>query len=215
MVNAGPPATIGLNAVVHLVSEDIYIDIKFTSWGGSAGGFAYQRSTEGSVFPTPIVSITHPIGGAVFSAPANLTLRSTAEVSTGTVTNVSFFGNGATLGSGQIAPYSITASNLPAGDYALTAVATANGISATSSVVSVRIISPIATILSSPQIANGQFSFYYSTDPGLTYLIQNSSNLVNWTPIFTNTATTNPARFTESSNPNGFRFYRVGRMTNP
>ena len=34
--------------VVHLVSEDIYIDIQFTQWtgGGAGGGFAYVRGTK-------------------------------------------------------------------------------------------------------------------------------------------------------------------------
>jgi hypothetical protein len=42
-----PPATVGQSAVLHLIQEDIYIDIKFTSWGGSgtAGAFSYERST--------------------------------------------------------------------------------------------------------------------------------------------------------------------------
>lgn len=42
-----PPGTVGQNAVVHLIGEDIYIDIKFTSWAGAGagGGFSYVRST--------------------------------------------------------------------------------------------------------------------------------------------------------------------------
>lgn len=41
-----PPSTIGQDAVVHLVSEDIYIDIKFLSWSCCGrGGFSYERST--------------------------------------------------------------------------------------------------------------------------------------------------------------------------
>lgn len=41
-----PPGTVGVNAVVHLVAEDIYIDIRFDSWTGSSlgGGFAYTRA---------------------------------------------------------------------------------------------------------------------------------------------------------------------------
>ncbi len=44
-----PPDTtsiIGHDAVVHLISENIYIDIKFTAFtgGGPGGGFAYERS---------------------------------------------------------------------------------------------------------------------------------------------------------------------------
>jgi hypothetical protein len=40
-----PPDTVGRDAVVHLIDEDIYLDLKFTSWGGSGGGFSYVRST--------------------------------------------------------------------------------------------------------------------------------------------------------------------------
>ena len=42
-----PPSMVGRDAVVHLIQEDIYIDIKFTSWAASFGGgaFSYQRST--------------------------------------------------------------------------------------------------------------------------------------------------------------------------
>jgi len=42
-----PPGIVGRDAVLHLVEEDIYIDIKFTSWAASFGGgaFSYQRST--------------------------------------------------------------------------------------------------------------------------------------------------------------------------
>jgi hypothetical protein len=41
----GPPSTVGKDAVLHLVTENIYIDINFTSWGGSGGQFGYVRST--------------------------------------------------------------------------------------------------------------------------------------------------------------------------
>jgi hypothetical protein len=37
-----------LDMVVHLITDDIYLDIKFTSWtgGGNGGGFTYERSTD-------------------------------------------------------------------------------------------------------------------------------------------------------------------------
>jgi len=40
------------NAVVHLINSDIYLALTFTSWGGSAGVFSYQRSTPLAV-PEP------------------------------------------------------------------------------------------------------------------------------------------------------------------
>ena len=44
-----PPGVVGLNAVVHLIAEDIYLDIRMDSWNrGSTtgGGFSYYRAAE-------------------------------------------------------------------------------------------------------------------------------------------------------------------------
>jgi len=42
-----PPDLVGQNAVVHLITDDIYIDIRFTSWSCcGAGGFEYVRGAE-------------------------------------------------------------------------------------------------------------------------------------------------------------------------
>lgn len=43
-----PPGMVGKDMVVHLIKEDIYIDIKFTFWdmGNTGGGFAYERATD-------------------------------------------------------------------------------------------------------------------------------------------------------------------------
>ena len=52
--NNNPPSTVGVNAVVHLIDEDIYIDIVFDSWGSSAGSggfFSYRRGVP-PVVPT-------------------------------------------------------------------------------------------------------------------------------------------------------------------
>lgn len=51
-VAGGPPATVGQDAVLHLVSEDIYLDIRFTGWGMGAaagGAFSYVRSSLNAV----------------------------------------------------------------------------------------------------------------------------------------------------------------------
>ncbi|HZZ28563.1 MAG TPA: dockerin type I domain-containing protein [Pirellulales bacterium] len=40
-----PPSMVDQSAVLHLISENIYLSIEFTSWGGPGGGFSYVRST--------------------------------------------------------------------------------------------------------------------------------------------------------------------------
>ena len=43
-----PPGMVGDEAVVHLITDDIYIDITFLSWSCcGAGGFSYVRTTPG------------------------------------------------------------------------------------------------------------------------------------------------------------------------
>jgi hypothetical protein len=51
-----PPGTVGVNACVHLITDDIYIDIVFDSWGEGAyggGSFAYRRA------PRPAPTAAH------------------------------------------------------------------------------------------------------------------------------------------------------------
>jgi hypothetical protein len=48
-----PGRLLGGNAVVHLVTDDIYLDLRFTDWtfGAQGGGFAYERALEPVVEP--------------------------------------------------------------------------------------------------------------------------------------------------------------------
>lgn len=43
-----PPGTVGVDAVVHLIAEDIYLDIRIDSWTSVAGGggFSYTRAVR-------------------------------------------------------------------------------------------------------------------------------------------------------------------------
>lgn len=58
-----PPSLIGQDLAVHLVDDDIYIDLRFTAWGGGAGAggsFAYLRSEIPG--PCNIADIAPPLG---------------------------------------------------------------------------------------------------------------------------------------------------------
>ncbi len=214
----GDLASVILNKpmVVLLVNEKIYLSLTFTAWGQhGSGGFAYTRSTAGVVAPTPTVSIDSPADGIVVAAPANLTIKATATVSSGTITNVAFFAGATLLGSATAAPFSVTATNLAANTYDLTAVATAAGVSATSSVVHVTVVAPGTISSSAPAIAGTLFSFDYTANPGLSYIVEDSSDLINWVPITTNVAASTTVTFTDSSGIVAQRFYEVVLQPNP
>ncbi len=55
-IHGGPRGTVGVDAVVHLISDDIYLGIKFTSWGGFGTWlFSYERTTPSvAVAPIPL-----------------------------------------------------------------------------------------------------------------------------------------------------------------
>ena len=112
-----PTTLVGQPAVVHLISDDVYLSIQFTTWSaGGSGGFAYDRSTP--------------------------------------------------------APASLLAAN-------------ADG---------------------------GQFCFSYSADHGFAYVIQGSTDLVNWVSLATNTVPGNPVLFSNSMASSRMGFYRVARF---
>jgi hypothetical protein len=187
--------------------------IDFTE--GTAGDSTQPFSPTLVNPPTPTVTITNPASGSVFAAPATVTLGASASVTNGTVTNVAFFTNGVLAGSATVSPFIITANNLSAKSYALTAVATAAGLSATSAVVNISVVAPVVISNTAPAVTAGHFSFGYSVNPGLTYIIETSSNLVNWVPIATNIPSSNPATFTDNSGMSNYLFYEVVLSPNP
>ena len=211
-----PGRSAGKTFFVHLISDDIYLSLKLTEWGNNDGGsFQYQRSTPAVAPPTPAVTITNPVSGAVFVAPANVGIDASASVNSGTVTNVQFFANANALGSVTAAPFTLTSSPLAAGAYRLSAVATAGGITATSAIVNVSVINPTNVNLSSVNLTGGHFNFNFSADAGLSYVIQSSSNLLHWVSLATNTAASTSIPFSDTFNPNGATYYRIGRLPNP
>lgn len=166
----------------------------------------------------PVVNIGSPGSGTVFAAPANVTITANATDADDAVTNVQFFSNSTLLGStnGPAPLFRFTANGLGAGTYALTAIATDNGgLSTTSAPANISVVTPLAVSNYFPAVANGRFTFQHTANPGLNYVVENSSNFVNWTPVITNTATSNSVSVTDSFIVGGLRFYRVGRLPNP
>jgi hypothetical protein len=70
-------------------------------------------------------------------------------------------------------------------------------------------------ILSGASVNNGQFTFIYPAVTGHSYVVQYSSNLVDWLPLATNVPTAGPATFSDPFHPAGGKYYRVGQLPNP
>ncbi len=70
------------------------------------------------------VTITNPLDGAQFAAPANILIQADATTSTGIVSSVEFYSNDSLIGQTTNSPYSMTWSNVGPGIYTLSAAAT-------------------------------------------------------------------------------------------
>jgi glucose/arabinose dehydrogenase len=81
-------------------------------------------TTSGNTPPT--VSITAPANNATFNAPADVVINATAADADGTVSKVEFFNGATKLGEDLTSPYSYMWTGVPAGTYSLTARATDN-----------------------------------------------------------------------------------------
>jgi plastocyanin len=178
-------------------------------------GAKATNSISVTVNQLPTVALTNPANGAVFSAPAKLTISASAA-DDGAITNVQFLQNGVVFTNRAVLPYSVTLSSLAPGAYALSAVAADNLGGKATNVISVNVVTAGAIILSSPQQVSGtNFQFKYSANTGLRYVVEQSSNLASWSPLNTNTAAGNPVTFVHTNAVASPGFYRVGRLPNP
>jgi len=84
-------------------------------------------ATSSSANQPPSVSLTAPASGATYTAPATMTVTAAASDSDGTVSRVDFYRGSTLMGSDTTSPYSYSWTNVAAGSYSLTAVATDDG----------------------------------------------------------------------------------------
>src|SRR6266850_3713991 len=201
----------------------------FTNTFNTAGSFPYECTihfqfgmtgtiiVSGAANVSPTVSITNLSSGAVFAAPANVTIRATASDSDGSVTNVQFRVGPVVIGNATAAPYAASTNNLPAGNYTLSAVASDNKGAMTTNSVAITVVTPAAVVLSSFQrLTSSIFRFTYTANAGLRYVVQQSTDLTSsiWTSLNTNTAAGSSVNFTNSNTTSSAAFYRVGRLPN-
>ena len=71
----------------------------------------------------PTVSISQPLDGAAFVAPASITLNANAADPDGSISKVEYYAGSAKIGEATSSPYAVSWADVPAGDYVLTAKA--------------------------------------------------------------------------------------------
>jgi regulation of enolase protein 1 (concanavalin A-like superfamily) len=115
----------------------------------SANGPVWSFTTAGTAPSNvpPGVTLTSPANGAHYNEPATITFTASASDSDGTIAQVAFYSGSTLLGTDNTAPFTFSWTNVPAGSYSLTAVATDNGnATATSAPVSVTVGSGTASL---------------------------------------------------------------------
>jgi len=109
------------NTMVDLYCDGIYVFQLMASDG------QYTNSAQVTIArnPTVSVSITNPVAGSTYTVPTNIMLQAQASCSSGTVTQVQFYGNGVLIGQASNTPvgYTLQWKSVPAGIQAITAVA--------------------------------------------------------------------------------------------
>ena len=95
----------------------------------------WSFTTAGVATPNtgPTITLTQPVAGGNYTAPASVTLAANASDSDGSVTQVEFLANGAVVATVVAAPFTATWSNVPAGTYSITARAWDNRSAVTTS----------------------------------------------------------------------------------
>lgn len=124
----------------------------------SAGSFPYSCTIHGFTGTInvstpnvpPTISITNPVSGTIFIAPANLTVQASASDSDGTVTNVQFRIGSTVLTNKATAPFSAVTNNLPAGSYTLSAIASDNLGAKTTNSVNIIVDAPPSVTITNP-----------------------------------------------------------------
>jgi regulation of enolase protein 1 (concanavalin A-like superfamily) len=110
------------------MTDPVYVGLAVTSHKASrAAAAVFDHLTVTSSAPppngAPTVSLTAPVSGATFTAPATISLTASASDPENQLSRVEFYRSGTLIGSDTTSPYTASWSSAPAGSYSLTAVA--------------------------------------------------------------------------------------------
>jgi regulation of enolase protein 1 (concanavalin A-like superfamily) len=137
---------------VIAMGDSVYVGIAVTSRTTTAATTAvadsFKVTASAATNQPPSVSLTAPLAGAAYTAPASVALTASASDPNGPVARVDFFSGATLLASDTTAPYSASWTSVPAGTYTLTAVAyDGTGASTTSNAASITVSAAPTTTL--------------------------------------------------------------------
>lgn len=140
-----PPCQINQDFVIHLITDDIYVDVKILSWDDMSGGaFSYERSTPNPYSPA-LLSDFNALSKTLYDGSFTITPPSTD--STGAFTYVSSDTNVATI-SGA------TVTIVEAGVTTITATQAADGTHLTNSISADLTVNAITVVTKNGQTTN-------------------------------------------------------------
>ncbi|MDB5272924.1 MAG: C-terminal target protein, partial [Chitinophagaceae bacterium] len=130
--------TVTINNITLTAGQKI-LKVAMDSGDFNLNYFTFSSTTT-PVNQPPTASISSPANNASFTAPASITIAANAADADGTVSKVDFYNGTTLLGTDASSPYSFAWTNVAAGSYALTVIATDNaGASTTSAAVNVTV----------------------------------------------------------------------------
>jgi len=158
----------------------------------------------------PSVSITNPVNNATFTDPATFPIQASASDFDGTVAQVEFFQNTTSLGVDTASPYSVTASNLAAGAYTLSAVATDNSGGKATNSISITVKAPPNAVTLNPALSGNSFNLSFLSQSGYTYSVTFKVNIDDaaWQLLKKTNGTGSTIVITDPTTSNQ-RFYEV------
>ncbi|WP_169334030.1 glycoside hydrolase family 9 protein [Cytophaga aurantiaca] len=146
-----------------------------------ANGTNLNSTISCSAFNFPIVSISAPVNNATFAESATVNLTAIASDPNGTVSKVEFYNGATKLGEDATSPYTFSWTNVAAGTYIITAVATDNaGNRTTSAAITIKVnavpVSIITAASTTSFCAGGSVVLNASTGTAYTYQWKRDGN---------------------------------------
>ena len=205
----------GLNYTDPVVSTNVYM-VRAVKLEVSGSGSYYNasqgifQSLDGSA-GAPGINLFQPTNNSTFGVRPTIQINADTFDPANNITNVEFFANGVQIGQTSAPPYSLLWSNVPGGNYALTARAIcSSGWGTNSSAVNVQVDNGGAPFLTISPLGNGTLAIVGDDVLGRKYHIQflEDLNATNWQVL--GAVTSNPSGSFQFIDPTGApqRFYR-------